>query len=95
MSTNNSKWILTVPREIHLGFIKETFSGEGLKAIGKLIPLYLFVAVFWCLFDQTASSLIFQAEKMNLNILGIEVLPSQIQAFNPFLIQIVKNLLPV
>jgi hypothetical protein len=28
MSTNNSKWILTVPREIHLGFIKETF-GRG------------------------------------------------------------------
>lgn len=67
-------------------FIQELFSAEGLKAIGKLLPLYLFVAVFWCLFDQTASSLVFQAEKMDLNLLGIEVLPSQIQAFNPFLI---------
>lgn len=67
-------------------FTRELFSSEGLKAIGKLTPLYLFVAVFWCLFDQTASSLVFQAEKMDLNILGIEVLPSQIQAFNPFLI---------
>ena len=69
-------------------FLRELFSAEGLKAIGKLTPLYLFVAIFWCLFDQTASSLVFQAEKMDLNILGIEVLPSQIQAFNPFLILI-------
>ncbi|BDS05975.1 MFS transporter [Oceaniferula spumae] len=67
-------------------FFKELTSREGLFAIGKLIPLFLFVAVFWCLFDQTASSLVFQAEKMDLNILGIEVLPSQIQAANPFLI---------
>ncbi|MBK1826993.1 POT family MFS transporter [Haloferula rosea] len=69
-------------------FLRELFSAEGLKAVGKLTPLYLFVAIFWCLFDQTASSLVFQAEKMDLNILGIEVLPSQIQAFNPFLILI-------
>lgn len=67
-------------------FRKELFSREGGIAIAKLTPLYLFVAVFWCLFDQTASSLVFQAEKMDLNILGVEVLPSQIQAFNPFLI---------
>ncbi|MGE9269607.1 MAG: MFS transporter [Verrucomicrobiales bacterium] len=70
------------PRE----FLRELFSREGLTAILKLVPLYLFVAIFWCLFDQTASSLVFQAEKMDLNVLGIEVLPSQIQAFNPFLI---------
>ena len=67
-------------------FIKELFSREGLTAIGKLIPLFLFVAIFWCLFDQTSSSLVFQAEKMDLHVFGIKVLPSQIQAANPFLI---------
>jgi len=67
-------------------FIDELFGAEGLKAVGKLIPLFLFVAVFWCLFDQTASSLVFQAEKMDRNLFGYEVLPSQIQAANPFLI---------
>ena len=67
-------------------FINELTSREGLAAIGKLIPLFLFVAVFWCLFDQTSSTLVFQAEKMDRNIFGIEVLPSQIQAANPFLI---------
>jgi POT family proton-dependent oligopeptide transporter len=68
-------------------FIKELFSKEGLINIGKLMALfYIFVSMFWCLFDQTATTLVFQAEKMDLNILGIELLPSQVQAFNPFLI---------
>ncbi len=77
-------------------FSRELFSREGLTAIGKLIPLFLFVAVFWCLFDQTANTLVFQAQKMDLKIFNfafmpealrqLEVLPSQIQAANPFLI---------
>ncbi len=67
-------------------FGSELFSRDGLVAIGKLIPLYLFVAIFWCLFDQTANTLVFQAEKMDRHIFGMEVLPSQIQAANPFLI---------
>ena len=77
-------------------FGKELFSKEGLVAIGKLAPLFLFVAVFWCLFDQTANTLVFQAQKMNLRLFDfefmpaalreLEVLPSQIQAANPFLI---------
>ena len=67
-------------------FARELFSREGLTAIGKLLPLYLFVAVFWCLFDQTANTLVFQAERMNRDFGFFQVLPSQIQAFNPFLI---------
>lgn len=67
-------------------FFDELKSRDGLVAVGKLVPLFLFVAVFWCLFDQTASSLVFQAEKMDRHIFGVEVLPSQIQAANPFLI---------
>jgi len=72
-------------------FYDELKSPEGRTAIRKLIPLFLFVAVFWCLFDQTSSTLVFQAEKMNLHLFGpgsFEVLPSQIQAANPFLILI-------
>jgi len=67
-------------------FIDELKSREGLTAIGKLIPLYLFVAIFWCLFDQTANTLVHQAESMNRNFFGFEILPSQIKAANPFLI---------
>ena len=68
-------------------FLKELFSKDGLIVAGKLMLLfYVFVSMFWCLFDQTATTLVFQAEKMDLNLLGIQLLPSQIQAFNPFLI---------
>lgn len=67
-------------------FIAELFSKEGLSVISKLIPLVIFVGVFWSLFDQTASRLVFQAERMDRTILEFEILPSQIQAANPFLI---------
>lgn len=46
-------------------FIRESFSGEGLAAIRKLVPIYLFVAVFWSLYDQTASAWVLQAEHMD------------------------------
>ena len=73
-------------------FIRETFSLEGLQAITRLIPLFLFVAVFWALYDQTASAWVEQADSMNRNWLGIEWLSSQIQAINPILVLV---LIPV
>jgi proton-dependent oligopeptide transporter, POT family len=67
-------------------FVRETFSGEGLKAIGKLAILFTLLAPFWALFDQTGSSWVIQSEHMDLSVLGITILPSQVQAANPFLI---------
>ncbi len=69
-------------------FVKEAFSGEGLRALGKLCIIYLFIAVFWALFDQTGSSWVFQAQQMDRVIFGIELLPSQLQAANPLLVMI-------
>ncbi|MEX2578674.1 MAG: POT family MFS transporter [Verrucomicrobiales bacterium] len=69
-----------------VGFFRELLSGTGLKAILKLSAIYVFVAVFWALFDQSGSSWVLQAENMDRNWLGIEWLPSQIQALNPILI---------
>jgi POT family proton-dependent oligopeptide transporter len=71
-----------------IGFIKETFSGEGIKAIGKLSIIYAFTAMFWALFDQMDSSWILQANDMNRNWLGHEWLPPQIMAANPLMIMI-------
>jgi len=68
------------------GFIQEVLSPFGLKIVLKLGSIYLFIAVFWALFDQTGSSWVLQAQKMDRVIWGIEVLPSQIQAANPLLI---------
>ncbi|KAA1262586.1 Dipeptide and tripeptide permease A [Rubripirellula obstinata] len=65
---------------------KEAFTGIGLKVILKLAPVYLLVAVFWSLFDQTATSWVLQAEQMDRTVFGYELLSSQIQAANPFMI---------
>lgn len=63
-------------------FFREMFAGPGWKALLKLIPLYLIVAMFWALFDQTGSTWIFQSQEMDRRFLGIEWLPSQIQSLN-------------
>jgi POT family proton-dependent oligopeptide transporter len=67
-------------------FVKELFSGHGLAALGKLCVIYVFIAVFWSLFDQTASSWVIQADDMDKNFLGREWLPSQVQALNPIFV---------
>jgi len=67
-------------------FLKETFSGEGLKTVLRLGVIYCFVAMFWALFDQTGSAWVLQAENMDKNFLGVEWLSSQIQAINPIMI---------
>lgn len=77
-------------------FFRQTFSPEGIRAIVALLPLYLFVAMFWCLFDQTASRWVLQAEHMNrqlvdLSAFGISaaattVTSDQILAVNPLMV---------
>lgn len=67
-------------------FTKEIFSPHGLHLLLKLLGIFAFVAIFWSLFDQTASTWVLQAQDMNLNLLGFELLPSQIQTANPFFI---------
>jgi POT family proton-dependent oligopeptide transporter len=67
-------------------FVKETFSLEGLKSIAKLFKIYIFVAIFWSLWDQSSAAWVLQAEKLDLNLLGYQLLPSQVQTANPVLI---------
>lgn len=67
-------------------YFRETFGPEGLAAIGKLVPLYLLVAVFWSLYDQTGGAWVQQAERMDRTFFGIDWLASQIQAVNPLLV---------
>jgi POT family proton-dependent oligopeptide transporter len=74
------------------GFSKQATSREGLGALGRLAIIYVFVAMFWALFDQTGSSWILQAERMDRVVLGVEILPSQIQASNALLVML---LIPV
>ncbi len=67
-------------------FVREVFSAKGFKSIGKLFVVYAFVAAFWALFDQTGSSWVLQAQKMDTTLLGFELLPAQVQAANPIMI---------
>ena len=77
------KFIHIKPKE---KVLKELFKKKNIRIILKLFYLFVFVSFFWCLFDQTGSSWILQAEKMDRNFLGIEWLSSQILAANPLMI---------
>jgi POT family proton-dependent oligopeptide transporter len=75
-------------------YIKVIFSKEGLAAIGRLLVLYAFLAIFWSLYEQTGSTWIFQSEspfldkEVSLFFWKFTLLPSQIQAINPLLVMI-------
>lgn len=69
-------------------YVRETFTGDGLRVLLKLVPIYLFIAVFWSLYDQSAGAWVLQAGQMDRTLFGYELLESQIQAVNPLLILI-------
>ncbi len=69
------------------GFVKQMFSKEGLGALGRLVIVYIFVAIFWSLWDQSSGgSWTLQARNMDLNFFGMQLLPAQVQTANPILI---------
>ena len=85
-----NKFIAIKPAGIK-AYKKDLFSKQGLKALSGLSVIYfLFISFFWALFDQTGSTWVFQAMRMdkvvNLGFIQFELLPSQIQAINPILI---------
>jgi proton-dependent oligopeptide transporter, POT family len=69
------------------GFVREFFSKEGLTVLLRLALVYVFVAVFWALWDQSSGGeWTLQATKLDLNVFGFHVLPEQVQILNPILI---------
>jgi POT family proton-dependent oligopeptide transporter len=72
-----------------VGFVREFFSKVGLSVLLRLALVYVFVAVFWALWDQSSGGeWTLQATKLDLNVLGFHVLPEQVQILNPILILI-------
>ncbi|MDP1579184.1 MAG: POT family MFS transporter [Candidatus Didemnitutus sp.] len=69
-------------------FIRENFNRAGWAAIGRIGIIFVFVAVFWSLWDQSGGRWVLQASKMDLHFAGITWLPSQIQAVNAIMILI-------
>lgn len=71
-----------------MAFFKESWCPEGRMILLRLSVIYLFISVFWALYDQTGSAWVLQAERMDLMWMGVEWNASQIQAINPILVMI-------
>ena len=73
-------------------YFEDILSVDSKTALKNLAILYVFVAFFWSLYDQTGSAWVLQAEKMDrmVNFFGyeFEILASQVQAVNPILIML-------
>ncbi|MDP9254740.1 MAG: MFS transporter [Verrucomicrobiota bacterium] len=72
-----------------LGYLRETFSREGLITLARIAMVYIFVIIFWALWDQSNGiEWTLQAEKMDLRVpwLGVTLLAAQVQTANPILI---------
>jgi proton-dependent oligopeptide transporter, POT family len=73
-------------------FFRENFNREGWIAIGRISLVYVFVAVFWALWDQSGSEWVLQAEKLDRQFavfgLQFEILSSQVQTLNGIFIMV-------
>lgn len=65
---------------------RETLDREGVRTLGRLCVIFMFVSMFFALFYQSESAWVLQAEKMGLSWIGIKWRPAQMQAANPFLV---------
>ena len=67
---------------------REILDKDGVSALRRLWPVFVFISMFFALFYQSESAWVLQAGKMNLKWLGKDWLPAQMQAANPVLIMI-------
>jgi len=73
-------------------YATELFSKKGWILLKKIIPFYIFLAVFWSLFDQTGGAWVLQAQsplmnkEINLGIVTFSVYPSQLGVMNSIFI---------
>lgn len=69
-------------------FFKQFASKEGLSALGRLAIVYMFIIIFWALWDQSAGGeWTLQAQKMDLRLFGNwGLLASQVNVVNGLLI---------
>jgi POT family proton-dependent oligopeptide transporter len=70
-------------------FVRDTFSWEGLISIRKVLAIFIFIPMFWALFDQTTSTWVLQGQKMGeVSIFGQRILAAQMQTLNPLFVLI-------
>jgi len=70
-----------------LGYLRETFSRDGLITLGRIAMVYVFILVFWSLWGMSNGvEWTLQAEKMDLHWFGMNLIAAQVQTANPILI---------
>ena len=72
-------------------WLRDILSANGLATIGRLLVIYLFIAFFWALWDQsngTTWSLQARSDLMDKDVGFMTLLPAQVQAVNGLLILI-------
>ena len=67
-------------------YFRELATRENFRALGNLVMLMPFAAMFWALWNQNFSAWVEQADKMDRHFLGREWLPAEIQSVNPLFI---------
>ncbi|HEU5395945.1 MAG TPA: POT family MFS transporter [Verrucomicrobiae bacterium] len=78
--------IVHVPPAGVVRYGRELLRRDNLKALGNLLILMPFAAMFWALWQQNFSSWVLQSEKMDRRLFGHEWLPAQIQTVNPIFV---------
>jgi POT family proton-dependent oligopeptide transporter len=73
-------------------FMRELVKRENLRALGNLLILVPFAAMFWALWQQNFSSWVLQSEKMDRHLFGHDWLPAQIQTVNPVFVLVMLPL---
>ncbi|MEY2479593.1 MAG: proton-dependent oligopeptide transporter, family [Verrucomicrobiota bacterium] len=72
-----------------LGYLRETFSRNGLSTLLRIAMVYVFILFFWALWGMSNGiEWTLQAEKMDLHWLGMNLIAAQVQTANPILILI-------
>lgn len=66
---------------------------NAVASVWKVIVLFSFIPAYWMLSDQSTSEWVIQATKLDLNFMGMTLLPQQVQAANPVFILLLTPLL--
>lgn len=75
------KYIIVPPSGINFDLAKMK---EGLAAAGRVLVVFMFIPLFWALWDQNLSEWVLQASHLDLELWsGVTALPSQVQLANP------------
>ncbi|HTN83027.1 MAG TPA: POT family MFS transporter [Sorangium sp.] len=62
---------------------------DGARAVLRVMTIFAPIPVFWALFDQKGSTWVVQATRMDLDVLGYRLAPSQLMALNPLMVMLI------